>query len=87
MVVMDVGTKKTAPEVETRWAFISTNRRIQLAAAVASYVSVTDKYVAFFEFPSLKYSYTGSANFGADGYITVSVRATHLLFGLVWCWT
>ena len=30
---------------------------------------VTDNYVAFFEFPSLDYPYTGSTDFGTDGYI------------------
>jgi hypothetical protein len=66
---MDAGSRQTAPDVETRWAFVSTNRQTQLAAAVASYMSVTDKYVAFFEFPSLEYPYTGSTSFGTDGYV------------------
>lgn len=66
---MDGATKRTAPEVETKWVFISTNRQTQLAAEVASYMSATDKYVAFFEFPSLEYPYTGATNFGTDGYV------------------
>ena len=66
---MDFRLGKPVPEVERRWTFISTNSQVQLAAEVASYMAATDKYVACFEFPSLDYPYTGSADFGTDGYI------------------
>ena len=46
---MDFGFGKLVPEVETRWTFISTNDQVQLAAEVACYMSITDKYVAFFD--------------------------------------
>lgn len=67
---MDTGSKSAAPEIEKRWVFISTNREIQLAATVATYVSDTTKYVCFFEFPAVEYPYTGCSDFGADGYIS-----------------
>jgi len=33
-------------------------------------LSDTNKYVCFFEFPSVEYPYTGSSDFGTDGYIS-----------------
>ena len=65
---MDPRNERRAPEVETRWVFISANRQIQLAVSVASYFRDSDKYVAFFEFPSVEYEYMGTADFGTDGY-------------------
>jgi hypothetical protein len=67
---VDTGSKSAAPEIEARWVFISTNREIQLAAIVASYLSDTNKYACFFEFPAVEYPYTGSSDFGTDGYIS-----------------
>lgn len=67
---MDTGSKSAAPEVETRWVFISTNREIQLAATVASYFPDSTQYVCFFEFPDVEYPYTGASDFGTDGYIS-----------------
>jgi hypothetical protein len=66
-------SKISAPEVESRWVFISTNKQIRLAAEAASYMAVMEGYVSFFEFPSLDYPYTGSADFGTDGYIARAV--------------
>jgi len=67
---VDTGSTGAAPEIETRWVFISTNSEIQLASTVASYLSETTKYACFFEFPSVEYPYTGSSDFGTDGYIS-----------------
>lgn len=65
-----MGSKNAAPEIETRWVFICTNREIQLAATVASYFPNSTKYVCFFEFPDVEYPYTGTSDFGTDGYIS-----------------
>jgi hypothetical protein len=54
-VYVDTGSKSAAPEIETKWVFILTNREIQLAATVASSLSETTKYACFFEFPSVEY--------------------------------
>ena len=67
---MDTESRCAAPEIEARWVFISTNREIQLAAGVASYFPDTNKYLCFFEFPAVEYPYTGSSDFGTDGYIS-----------------
>ena len=67
---MDTGSTAAAPEIETRWVFIATNREIQLAATVASYFPDATKYVCFFEFPDVEYPYTGASEFGTDGYIS-----------------
>jgi hypothetical protein len=66
---VDFRTMLNAPVVEAKWVFISTNEQIQLAAIAASYMTATNHYVAFFEFPALQYPYTGSTSFGSDGYI------------------
>lgn len=67
---MDTGSKNAAPEIETRWVFIATNREIELAATVASYFPDSTRYVCFFEFPDVEYPYTGASDFGTDGYIS-----------------
>lgn len=65
---MDTNGQAFVPKIESRWVFVSTSKQAQLAAVAASYMAGTDKYVAFFEFPSVDYLYTGSSDFGTDGY-------------------
>src|SRR5215469_14867597 len=56
------------PKIDSRWVFIGRNDRADLAAMTASYLFETDSYVAFFEFPTLKFPYRPSTDFGDDGY-------------------
>ncbi len=57
------------PSIDSRWIFVATNEQIQLAAEAASWLPDAGKFAAFFDFPSLDFPYTGSTDFGIDGYV------------------
>lgn len=62
-----------APANETRWGFISADREIQLAAAVASCFPDSIKYVCFFEFPDIEYTVVKvTRNLPSRGELTIA---------------
>jgi hypothetical protein len=66
-------------QIETRWACISTNERVALAASICSLLYKKDSYLPFFEFPKTAHPYSSSRDVNKDGYFSrvVAEQATY----------